>query len=116
MFFFSELQKKRKQLEAEAKAELIYWATGRTKIYPEKDFAKNYNEIRAKSEKKRESTANSGQTILKITASSEREWPNSKQKSTSQQQGRRRRGVERCQGEQTVCRGANEHDRARTNR
>lgn len=40
--------------EAEAKAEMIYWATGRTKIYPEKDFAKNYNEIRARSEKKRE--------------------------------------------------------------
>ena len=40
--------------EAEAKAEMIYWATGRTKIYPEKNFAKNYNEIRARSEKKRE--------------------------------------------------------------
>ena len=41
--------------EAEAKAELIYWATGRTKIYPEKNFAKNYAEIKARSEKKRAS-------------------------------------------------------------
>ena len=40
--------------EAEAKAEMIYWATGRTKIYPEKNFAKNYAEIKARSEKKRE--------------------------------------------------------------
>ena len=40
--------------EAEAKAERIYWATGRTKIYPEKNFAKNYAEIKARSEKKRE--------------------------------------------------------------
>ena len=39
--------------EAEAKAEMIYWATGRTKIYPEKKFAKNYAEIKAMSEKKR---------------------------------------------------------------
>ena len=39
--------------EAEAKAEMIYWATGRTKIYPEKNFAKNYAEIKARSEKKR---------------------------------------------------------------
>ena len=41
--------------EAEAKAEMIYWATGRTKIYPEKNFAKNYAEIKARSEKKRDS-------------------------------------------------------------
>ena len=40
--------------EAEAKAEMIYWATGRTKIYPEKNFAKNYAEIKARSEKTRE--------------------------------------------------------------
>lgn len=39
--------------EVEAKAELIYWATGRTKIYPEEDFAKNYTEIKSLSEKKR---------------------------------------------------------------
>jgi hypothetical protein len=46
---------KRKAAEiTEAKAEMIYWATGRTKIYPEKNFAKNYAEIKAMSEKKRE--------------------------------------------------------------
>ena len=33
---------------------MIYWATGRTKIYPERNFAKNYAEIKARSEKKRE--------------------------------------------------------------
>jgi hypothetical protein len=49
-----ELQKKPKQAETEAKAEMIYWATGRTKIYPEKNFAKNYAEIKARSEKTRE--------------------------------------------------------------
>ena len=49
-----ELPKNLKQAETEAKAELIYWATGRTKIYPEKNFAKNYAEIKARSEKKRE--------------------------------------------------------------
>ena len=42
--------------EAEIKAEMIYWATGRTKIYPEKNFAKNYAEIKARSEKKREAS------------------------------------------------------------
>lgn len=41
--------------EAEAKAEMIYSATGRTKIYPEKNYAKNYAEIKARSEKKRDS-------------------------------------------------------------
>jgi hypothetical protein len=48
------LQKNRKQAETEAKAELIYWATGRTKTYPEKDFTKNYTDTRARSEKKRD--------------------------------------------------------------
>ena len=48
------IQKNRKQAETESKAELIYWATGRTKIYPEKDFTKNYTDIRARSEKKRD--------------------------------------------------------------
>ena len=48
------MTKRRTTEEAEAKAEMIYWATGRTKIYPEKNFAKNYAEIKAKSEKKRE--------------------------------------------------------------
>ena len=48
------MTKRKTTEEAEAKAEMIYWATGRTKIYPEKNFAKNYAEIKAKSEKKRE--------------------------------------------------------------
>ena len=47
-------QKNQKQAENKAKAELIYWATGRSKIYPEKDFARNYADIKAESEKKRE--------------------------------------------------------------
>ena len=47
-------QKNQKQAETEAKADLIYWATGRTKIYPEKYFATNYTEIKARSEKKRD--------------------------------------------------------------
>ena len=49
------MKKKTLAEEAEAKAEMIYWATGRTKIYPEKNFAKNYAEIKARSEKKRDS-------------------------------------------------------------
>ena len=52
-------QKNQKQAEAEAKADLIYWATGRTKIYPEKDFATNYTEIKTGSEKKRDSNKTS---------------------------------------------------------
>ena len=48
------MKKKTLAEESEAKAEMIYWATGRTKIYPEKNFAKNYAEIKARSEKKRE--------------------------------------------------------------
>ena len=48
------MTKRKTTKEPEAKAELIYWATGRTKIYPKKDFTKNYNEIRARSKKKRE--------------------------------------------------------------
>ena len=47
------MTKRKTTEEAEAKAEMIYWATGRTKIYPEKNFAKNYAEIKARSEKKR---------------------------------------------------------------
>ena len=53
-----ELQDNQEQSEDEAKAELIYWATGRTKIYPEKDFAKNYTDIKARSEKKRATKSN----------------------------------------------------------
>ena len=48
------MTKRKTTEEAEAKAEMIYWATGRTKIYPERNFAKNYAEIKARSEKKRE--------------------------------------------------------------
>ena len=50
--------------EAEAKAEMIYRATGRTKIYPEKNFAKNYVEIKARSEKKRETNFKDRPTML----------------------------------------------------
>ena len=42
------MKKRKTTEEAEAKAEMIYWATGRTKIYPEK----NYNAIEVRSEKK----------------------------------------------------------------
>tara|TARA_B100001057_G_scaffold466496_1_gene523700 strand:+ start:253 stop:441 length:189 start_codon:yes stop_codon:yes gene_type:complete len=48
------MTKRKTTEEAEAKAEMVYWATGRTKIYPEKNFAKNYNAIKARSEKKRD--------------------------------------------------------------
>ena len=47
-----ELQKNQKQAEDKAKAALIYWATGRTKIYPEKNFEKNYTDTKTRSEKK----------------------------------------------------------------
>ena len=50
----SKVDKDRTKAEMEAKAELIYWATGRTKIYPEKDFAKNYIKTKSLSEKKRD--------------------------------------------------------------
>ena len=50
----SKMQERDDQSVAEAHAEVIYWATGRTKIYPEKDFAKNYTDIKAESERKRE--------------------------------------------------------------
>ena len=36
-------------------AEIVYWATGRTKIYPEKDFAGNYRRITSSFEKKEKS-------------------------------------------------------------
>ena len=49
------MTKRKTTKEAEAEAETIYWATGRTKIYPEKNFAKNYTDIKARSEKKRDS-------------------------------------------------------------
>ena len=53
------LHKKQKQAENKAKAELIYWATGRSKIYPEKDFARNYANIKTESKKKREKDSTS---------------------------------------------------------
>ena len=31
--------------------EKVYWATGRTKIYPENEFASNYGKIQSGSEK-----------------------------------------------------------------
>ena len=49
----SKMQERDDQSVAEAYAEVIYWATGRTKIYPEKDFSKNYVDIKAESESKR---------------------------------------------------------------
>ena len=48
------MTKRKTTKEAEARAEMVYWATGRTKIYPERSFAKNYAEIKARSEKTRE--------------------------------------------------------------
>ena len=48
------MTKRKTTEESEAKAEMIYWATGKTKIYPERNFAKNYNEIKARSKKKRD--------------------------------------------------------------
>ena len=56
------MTKRKTTEEAESKAEMIYWATGRTKIYPEKNFAKNYAEIKARSEKKRETNFKDGPT------------------------------------------------------
>ena len=53
------LQKNQKQAENKAKAELIYCATGRSKIYPEKDFARNYANIKTESKKKREKDSTS---------------------------------------------------------
>ena len=49
-----EMREENEQSEAEAKAEIIYWATGRTKIYPEKNFKMRYAEIKARSEQVRE--------------------------------------------------------------
>jgi hypothetical protein len=49
----NKMQEQDEQSAAEVHAEMIYWATGRTKIYPEKNFAKNYIDIEAISERKR---------------------------------------------------------------
>lgn len=46
--------------------EIVYWATGRTKIYPETEFASNYRKIKSncgKNEKMRKR----GQSIQKTT-------------------------------------------------
>ena len=48
------MTKRKTTKEAETKAETIYWATGRTKIYPEKEFTKNNPNIKVRSEKKRD--------------------------------------------------------------
>ena len=32
--------------------DIVYWATGRTKIHPEKEFSSNYRKIKSSSEKK----------------------------------------------------------------
>ena len=49
-----QLQENPKQVEAEAKAALIYQATGRTKTYPENEFTNHYIDINTTPEKKRE--------------------------------------------------------------
>ena len=46
--------------------EIVYWATGRTKIYPEKEFASNYRKIKSSSEKK-EKIQKRGQSFQKNT-------------------------------------------------
>ena len=53
MTSMDELREEEEQSEAETKAEIIYWATGRTKIYPEKNFEMRYAKIKARSEQKR---------------------------------------------------------------
>ena len=44
--------------------EIVYWATGRTKIYPEAEFASNYRKIKSSCEKK-EKMQQRGQSIQK---------------------------------------------------
>ena len=46
--------------------EIVYWATGRTKIYPETEFASNYRKIKSSCEKK-EKIRERGQSIQKTT-------------------------------------------------
>jgi hypothetical protein len=53
MTSMDELREEEEQSEAETIAEIIYWATGRTKIYPEKNFEMRYAKIKARSEQKR---------------------------------------------------------------
>ena len=44
--------------------EIVYWATGRTKIYPENEFASNYRKIKSISYKK-EKTQKRDQSLQK---------------------------------------------------
>ena len=46
--------------------EIVYWATGRTKIYPETEFASNYRKIKSRCEKK-EKIQEQGQSTQKPT-------------------------------------------------
>ena len=46
--------------------EIVYWATGRTKIYPENEFASNYRKIKSSSEKK-EKIKKPDQSLKKTT-------------------------------------------------
>ena len=46
--------------------EIVYWATGRTKIYPETEFASNYRKIQSRCEKK-EKIQEQGQSTQKPT-------------------------------------------------
>ena len=46
--------------------EIVYWATGRTKIYPENEFASNYKKIKSSSEQK-EKIQKRDQSLQKTT-------------------------------------------------
>ena len=48
------MTKRKTTKEAEAKTETKYWATERTKTYPEKEFTKNNTDIKVRSGKKRD--------------------------------------------------------------
>tara|TARA_B110000467_G_scaffold130970_1_gene125505 strand:- start:115 stop:411 length:297 start_codon:yes stop_codon:yes gene_type:complete len=66
MTSMDEMRDEEDNSEAETQAEIIYWATGRTKIYPEKNFGMRYAKIKVRSEQKRkeknEDKANVGLT------------------------------------------------------
>ena len=46
--------------------EIVYWATGRTKIYPENEFVSNYKKIKSSSDKK-EKIQKRDQSLQKTT-------------------------------------------------
>ena len=48
-----EMREENEVSEDETKVEIVYWATGRSKIYLEKNFERRYAEIKARSEQKR---------------------------------------------------------------